>query len=135
MDLLGSALMMAPAPGSNPLIGLLPIVAMFAILYFLLLRPQQKEARRHQEMLSALKKGDEVVTMGGLYGKILALTEERVSLRVDDGVKVEVDRAKVMRIVASASGAGDGSEAGERGPSGRKGKKGRRDDTVSRPAS
>lgn len=104
MALLGT-LMFTPAPGSNPLVGFLPILAMLAIMYFLLLRPQQKEAKRHREMLNALKKGDEVVTVGGLYGKILALTDERVSLRVDEGVKVEVERAKVMRVVGRSGGA------------------------------
>ena len=101
-----SGLMMTPAPGGNPLIGMLPLVAMLAIMYFLLLRPQQKEARRHQEMLKALKKGDEVVTMGGLFGRILALNEDRVSLRVDDGVKVEVERSKIARVVERPSGRG-----------------------------
>ena len=114
VELLG-ALMMSPAPGSNPLIGLLPIVAMLAIMYFLLLRPQQKEARRHQEMLNALKKGDEVVTVGGLYGKILALSDDRVSLRVDEGVKVEVERAKIMRIVVPSGTAPERAEKGGKG--------------------
>ncbi|MFN2432913.1 MAG: preprotein translocase subunit YajC [Gemmatimonadota bacterium] len=98
-------LMMAPsAPGTNPFVGFLPIVAMLAILYFLLLRPQQKEAKRHQEMLRALKKGDDVVTAGGLFGRILSLNEERVSLRVDEGVKVEVERSKILRLVERTGG-------------------------------
>lgn len=103
--------MMPTAPGSNPLIGMLPIVAMLAIMYFLLLRPQQKEARRHQEMLRALKKGDEVVTAGGLYGRILSLTDDRVSLRVDEGVKVEVDRGKIQRLVERPGGSASGKGA------------------------
>ncbi len=111
MAWLGSALMMAPQ-GGNPIVGFLPIVAMLAIMYFLLLRPQQKEARRHQEMLGALKKGDEVVTVGGLYGRILSLTDERVSLRVDEGVKVDVERAKIMRL-AQPSGAPAVQKAGK----------------------
>lgn len=110
------ALMMSPAPGTNPIVSFLPILAMLAIMYFLLLRPQQKEARRHQEMLKALKKGDEVVTVGGLYGKILAFTEDRVSLRVDEGVKVEVERAKIMRVVTpSAPAAGERPAKPEKG--------------------
>ncbi len=116
MNVLSALLMMAPAPGSNPLIGLLPIVAMLAIMYFLLLRPQQKEARRHQEMLKSLKKGDEVVTAGGLYGRILALNEERVSLRVDEGVKVEIERAKIQRVVSRTGAAGSDETAAEKGP-------------------
>jgi preprotein translocase subunit YajC len=112
MEWIGAALMFATAPGSNPLIGFLPIVAMLAIMYFLLLRPQQKEGKRHQQMLNALKKGDEVVTVGGLYGKILSLTDERVSLRVDEGVKVEVDRAKIMRVVGPAGAPVEKTEKG-----------------------
>lgn len=100
MDLLGGALMMGAPPGTNPLISFLPIVAMLGIMYFLLVRPQQKEAKRHQQMVNALKKGDEVVTFGGLYGKILGFNGDRVSLRVDEGVKVEVERSKIMRVVS-----------------------------------
>jgi preprotein translocase subunit YajC len=103
MNLLGGALMMGAPPGSNPLVSFLPIVAMLGIMYFLLLRPQQKEAKRHEQMLNALKKGDEVVTVGGLYGRILAFSGDRVSLRVDEGVKVEVERAKIMRVVSGAT--------------------------------
>ncbi|HEY7529396.1 MAG TPA: preprotein translocase subunit YajC [Gemmatimonadota bacterium] len=106
-----SALMMPTAPGSNPIVGMLPIVAMLGIMYFLLLRPQQKEARRHQEMLRALKKGDEVVTAGGLFGRILSLTDERVSLRVDEDVKVEVERAKILRVVERPGGSASGKGA------------------------
>jgi preprotein translocase subunit YajC len=100
MNLLGGALMMGAPPGSNPLLTFMPIVAMLGIMYFLLVRPQQKEAKRHAAMLDQLKKGDEVVTVGGLYGRILAINGDRVSLRVDEGVKVEVERAKIMRVVA-----------------------------------
>ena len=105
-----AALMMGGAPG-NPLVSFLPILAMLAIMYFLLLRPQQKEARRHQQMLAALKKGDEVVTVGGLFGRILALTEDRVSLRIDEGVKVEVERAKIMRVVERTGRAAEKASA------------------------
>ncbi|MBA2564374.1 MAG: preprotein translocase subunit YajC [Gemmatimonadetes bacterium] len=125
MQPFAAALMMAGGSG-NPLVSFAPILAMLAIMYFLLLRPQQKEARRHQEMLAALKKGDEVVTVGGLYGKILALNEERVSLRVDEGVRVEVERAKIMRVVGRPDlPAGDkaGEKPGEK-PAGKAGGKG-----------
>jgi preprotein translocase subunit YajC len=78
---------------------LLPVVAMIAILWFLLFRPQQKEQQRHREMIRALRKGDEVVTAGGLYGRIMALSDERISLKIADGVKVDVERAKVLRVL------------------------------------
>jgi preprotein translocase subunit YajC len=109
MDLLGGALMMGAPPGTNPLISFMPIVAMLGIMYFLLVRPQQKEAKRHEQMVNALKKGDEVVTFGGLYGKIVGFNGDRVSLRVDEGVKVEIERSKVMRVVS-----GNGAERSEK---------------------
>jgi preprotein translocase subunit YajC len=105
--------MMGAPPGTNPFLSFLPIVAMLAIMYFLLVRPQQKEAKRHAEMLGQLKKGDEVVTVGGLYGRILAFNADRVSLRVDEGVKVEVERAKIMRVIP----AGERADKTEKGSS------------------
>ena len=107
MDVLIPLLFAAPPEGGG-LAGyaasLLPIVAMIAILWFLLFRPQQKEQQRHKEMIRSLRKGDEVVTIGGLYGKIMSLNEERVSLRIADGVKVDVERAKVMRVLSQGEG-------------------------------
>jgi preprotein translocase subunit YajC len=81
------------------LTSMLPIVAMIAILWFLLIRPQQKEQQKHREMVKNLKKGDEVVTMGGLYGRIMSLDAEKVSLRIADNVKIDVERSKVVRVV------------------------------------
>jgi preprotein translocase subunit YajC len=104
MHELGALLMMGGQPGGNPLIGMLPIAAMLGIMYFLLVRPQQKEAKRHQEMLNALKKGDEVVTFGGLYGRIVGFSSDRVTLRIADNVKVEVDRAKILRLAQAEVG-------------------------------
>jgi len=95
------ALLMALAPsssGSGGLISLLPIVAMVAIIYFLLIRPQQKEQKRHREMIESLSKGDEVITMGGLYGRIVALNEEKITLKVAENTRVVVERSKVARV-------------------------------------
>jgi preprotein translocase subunit YajC len=73
--------------------------AIFAIFYFLLIRPQQKQKRERETMLTALKKGDRVVTTGGLYGTITGLEEQKVVLRVADQVRLEFDRAAIARIV------------------------------------
>jgi len=83
---------------SGGIVSMLPIVAMVAIIYFLLIRPQQKEHKRHQEMISSLKKGDEIVTSGGLYGRIAALNDEKITLKVSDNAKVVVEREKVARV-------------------------------------
>jgi preprotein translocase subunit YajC len=78
---------------------MLPIVAMIAILWFLLIRPQQKEQQKHREMVKNLKKGDEVVTVGGVYGRIMSLDAEKVSLKIAENVKIDVERSKVVRVV------------------------------------
>jgi preprotein translocase subunit YajC len=81
---------------------LLPLVAMMGILWFLLIRPQQKEQQRHRDMVRNLKKGDEVVTLGGIYGKVLALTEEKVTLRIAENVKIDVERSKIARVLTTS---------------------------------
>src|SRR5436309_15937969 len=73
--------------------------AIFAIFYFLLIRPQQKQKRDRETMLASLKKGDRVVTTGGLHGTVTGLEEQKVVLRVSDQVRLEFDRAAIGRIV------------------------------------
>ena len=73
--------------------------AIFAIFYFLLIRPQQRQKRDRERMLTAVKKGDRVVTSGGLHGTVTGLSEHTVTLRVGDQVKLEFDRAAIGRIV------------------------------------
>jgi preprotein translocase subunit YajC len=89
---------MGVAPGAagegqpSPLIGLLPILLMFVIFYFLLIRPQQRRQKEHQKMVGALKRNDEVVTTGGVHGKIMDVKESSVILKIDDHTKIEVQR-------------------------------------------
>src|SRR5438128_8893313 len=82
---------------------LLFFAAIFAIFYFLLIRPQQKQRREREQMLSALKKGDRVVTTGGLHGTVTGFTDHMVTLRVADQVKLEFDRAAVTRILTESA--------------------------------
>jgi preprotein translocase subunit YajC len=72
------------------------MVAVFAIFYFLVLRPQSKKAKDHQRMLSELKKGDEVVTQGGIIGKVSGISDVEVTLQVQEGVRLRVTRASVQ---------------------------------------
>ena len=74
-------------------------VVMLVFMYLLLIRPQRQQARRHQDLLSNLKVGDEVVTAGGIYGEITALDEERVQLEIDADVKIAVARRAIASIV------------------------------------
>lgn len=73
--------------------------AIFAIFYFLLIRPQQRQKRERERMLTAVKRGDRVVTTGGLHGTVTGLGDHTVVLRVADNVKLEFDRAAIGRIV------------------------------------
>jgi preprotein translocase subunit YajC len=72
---------------------------MFAFLYFLLIRPQRAQQRKHAELLGALKPGDEVLTAGGIYGEVVQLDEERVMLEIDDDVRIAVARRSIASIV------------------------------------
>jgi preprotein translocase subunit YajC len=76
--------------------GIIMLVIMFAIFYFLLIRPQQKRAKQHKQLIETLKVGDQVVTAGGLHGKVAALQESIVVLEVATGVKVKVNRSSVV---------------------------------------
>lgn len=89
----------APSPFSM----LLPLVGMLAIFYFLLIRPQQKRQKEMQKMISALKKGDRVVTASGLFGSIAGLRDDVVVVEIADGVKVEMMRNAVTGVVARES--------------------------------
>ena len=82
---------------ANPIIGALPLVAMFAIFYFLLIRPQQKKQKEHAKFISALEKNQDIVTDGGIHGTIVGLKDSTVSLRIADNVKIEVERASISR--------------------------------------
>ncbi|MBI4637528.1 MAG: preprotein translocase subunit YajC [Candidatus Rokubacteria bacterium] len=86
--------------GSNALLTqIVFFAAIFAIFYFLLIRPQQKQKRERERMLGAIKKGDRVVTTGGLHGTVTGLGERTVLLRVADQVKLEFDRTAIGRIL------------------------------------
>ena len=77
----------------------LVLLAMFAFLYFLLIRPQRAQQRKHGEILAALKPGDEVLTAGGIYGEVVQLDEERVMLEIDEDVRIAVARRSIASIV------------------------------------
>lgn len=85
----------AAAGQPNPIASFIPMILIFVVFYFLLIRPQQKKAKLMQEFLANLKKGDEVVTSGGLHGKITGLTDTVATLEIADKVKVKVMRANI----------------------------------------
>jgi len=100
------------APG--PFVQLLPILLVGVIFYFLLIRPQQQKMRTHREMVNNLRRNDEVVTAGGLYGRVIDLTEKVVTLEVAPNVRVRVDRPRIEAVVtAGKPGKGNGPDKGE----------------------
>jgi len=80
------------------LVAFVPIILMFVIFYFLLIRPQQKKAKQHQEMIANLKKGDRVITSGGIYGLITAIDENTVTLEVAEKVRIKVTRSSLAGL-------------------------------------
>lgn len=91
---------MGPPPAGSgqqqdPLMAFLPLIIIFFIFYFLLIRPQQKKAKELKAFLEGLKRGDEVVTQGGIYGRIEKLTDDVVTLQVADKVSIRVARSQI----------------------------------------
>jgi preprotein translocase subunit YajC len=94
--------------GGSGLMMILPLVLMFAIFYFLLIRPQQKKTKAHREMLTKLKRGDRVVTTGGLHGRITGLDDQVVVMEISEKVRVKVNRGAVAGVAqVSAAPAAD----------------------------
>ena len=85
--------------GPGPLVTILPFILIFVIMYFMVIRPQQKKAKQHQEMLNKLKRNDEVMTSGGIYGKVIDLKETVVTLEVAPNVRVRVHRPQISVVL------------------------------------
>ncbi len=89
----------AAAPAANPLGSFLPLIVIFVIFYFLLIRPQQKRAKEHQRMLTALKKDDKIVSTGGIYGTITSVKGDVLEVKIAENVKVQMSRSAVSALV------------------------------------
>jgi len=88
-----------PGSGDGGLIGFLPIILMFVLLYFLMIRPQMKRAKEQKQMIESLQKGDEVITAGGVLGRITRLGDAYVSVEIAPETEVSVQRASVQTIL------------------------------------
>jgi preprotein translocase subunit YajC len=98
--LISDALAAAPPEGQpDPLMSFLPLVLIFVVFYFLLIRPQTKRAKEHKKMVEGLAKGDEVVTSGGLLGRITQVGENFVQLKVAEGVEVKIQKQAVSTLM------------------------------------
>lgn len=98
---LAHAMGMSPGGGggSSQILSFLPIILIFVIFYFLLIRPQQKQRKEHQSLLSNLKEGDNVLTSGGIYGRITGIKDDKVTVEISDKVRVKVNRGHIAGVV------------------------------------
>ena len=94
----------AAGQGAGGFSAFIPLILMFVIFYFLLIRPQQKKQKEHREMISNLKKGDRVITGGGIHGLITSIDETTVTLEIADKVRVKVNRGNIAAQAHSATG-------------------------------
>jgi preprotein translocase subunit YajC len=93
----------AGADAGNPLLSMLPLVLMFVVLYFVMIRPQMKRQKETKAMLEALSKGDEVATAGGILGKITQLGEHHLHLEIAAGVEIQMQRNAVIQVLPKGS--------------------------------
>jgi preprotein translocase subunit YajC len=87
----------------SSLMSMLPLVLMFVVLYFVMIRPQMRKQKEAKAMIDALAKGDEVVTVGGILGKITKIGDSALSLEVANGVEVQIQRAAVVQVLPKGS--------------------------------
>ena len=99
----------APAAGQpqagNPLIQLAPMILIFVMFYFVLIRPQRKKQQELAAQIAALKGGDQIVTNGGIYGVISSLQEKTITLKIADNVKIKLDKSAVAAVVKKSTDA------------------------------
>jgi len=94
---------MPQAQGASQLASLLPLVIIFIIFYFLLIRPQKKQEKERQKMINNVNKNDEIVTTGGIHGTIVNTKEKTITLRIDDNVKIELERNCIAYVKKAQS--------------------------------
>ncbi len=114
--LTGTAWAQAAGAGAqpSPLLQMAPLLLIFVVFYFLLIRPQQQKAKEHKEMISNLRLNEDVITAGGLYGKVVALSEKIVTLEIAPNVRVRVDRSQINDVVSDPKKSGGDSKDKEK---------------------
>jgi len=93
------------ASGAGGFTAFIPIILMFAIFYFLLIRPQQKKTKEHREMINNLKKGDKIITGGGIHGRITSVNDTTVTVEIAEKVRIKITRNSVAATVQPMSSA------------------------------
>ena len=103
MEFISNAYAQSGAGPAGGFVSLLPMVLIFVLFYFLLIRPQQKRAKQHKEMVAALKEGDEVVTAGGFFGTVVTVDETVASVEIADNTIVKVQRSSIAQMLPKGS--------------------------------
>jgi preprotein translocase subunit YajC len=93
----------AAAGGAMDIMSILPIILMFAVLYFLMIRPQQKKAKEHKALLEALSKGDEVVTQTGMLGRITKVGDEFVNVEIAENVEIKMQKGAIAAVLVKGT--------------------------------
>jgi preprotein translocase subunit YajC len=89
---------MPQSPQANSIVSFIPLILIFVIFYFLLIRPQRQKEKEHLKMLGNIQKNDEVVTSGGVHGTIAQVKEKTFILRIDDNVKIEIEKSSIAYV-------------------------------------
>jgi preprotein translocase subunit YajC len=101
--------------GSDALVQILPLVLIFVVFYFLLIRPQQKKAKEHKEMLSKIRRGDRIVTGGGIVGTVAKAPDgDEIAVDIAENVRIKVIRATISAVIARSEPAGRDDDAEEK---------------------
>ncbi len=87
--------------GAGILGSLLPLVIIFVIFYFLIIRPQQQQAKKHKEMVNSLKKGDKIVTSGGIIAEVVKNEEDHIKAKINEGTEVKIDKSYIAKKIES----------------------------------
>ena len=90
---------MAPTQTASPITSFIPLIIIFFIFYFLIIKPQKDKQNQHKELLKNIKKNDDVVTAGGIHGTVVNVKEKTFVIRVDDNVKIEIDKEAVSTVL------------------------------------
>lgn len=89
------------AQASNPIAAFMPLIFIFIIFYFLLIRPQQKRQKEHQKMLTDIKKGDKIITTGGIHGIIANLKDNVVTIKVSENVRLDISKGNISTVITT----------------------------------
>ena|ERR1700733_15242214 len=106
---------MTPVAASpNPIMSFVPMIVVIGILYFLIIRPQQQQAKEHRKMVDDLKSGDRIITQGGIHGTVTSIKGSIVQVKIADNVKVDVNRTAIAQVLTDSTNGSPAPALGEK---------------------